>query len=83
MFEVTFSPKAHRQLKKLPKLVIERIVAALERARIRPEEHFERLVGEALYKLRVGDYRIIADIVHGQLNILVLEVDHRRRIYKS
>lgn len=82
MYEVILSPKADRQLKKLAKPVAERVIAALERARIRPEQHFERLVGEKLYKLRVGDYRVIADIVHGELHILVLEVDHRKRIYK-
>ncbi|MAG15807.1 cytotoxic translational repressor of toxin-antitoxin stability system [Candidatus Woesearchaeota archaeon] len=82
MYEVTLSPKAHRQVKKLPKLVAERIVDVLDRAKIRPEQHFERLVGKELYKLRVGDYRIIAEIIHNTLHILVLEIDHRKRIYK-
>jgi mRNA interferase RelE/StbE len=83
MYEVTLSPKADKQLKKLPKAISQRIISALERSRIRPEQHFERLVGINLYKLRVGDYRVIADIVRGQLHILVLEVDHRKRIYKN
>ncbi|MBS3133462.1 type II toxin-antitoxin system RelE/ParE family toxin [Candidatus Woesearchaeota archaeon] len=82
MYEVILSPKARKHLRKLPKAVSERIVSALERARIRPEQHFERLVGENLYKLRVGDYRIIAEIVHKQLHILVFDLDHRKRIYK-
>jgi len=83
MYDVTLSPKARRQLKKLPKMTAERVVAALERARIRPEQNFERLVGDSLYKLRVGDYRVIAEIVHNELHILVLEVDHRKRVYKK
>ncbi|MBI2663748.1 type II toxin-antitoxin system RelE/ParE family toxin [Candidatus Woesearchaeota archaeon] len=83
MYEVILSTKARKQLRKLPQAVAGRIVFALERARIRPEQHFERLVGEDLHKLRVGDYRVIAEIVHKQLHILVFEIDHRKRIYKK
>jgi mRNA interferase RelE/StbE len=50
---------------------------ALERARILPQHHFERLVGDTAFKLRVGDYRIIADIYAERL---VIEVGHRRNI---
>ena len=81
MYEVEFTNKAEKQLKKLPKDIQERIIAALERARIRPEQFFERLVGETAYKYRVGDYRIIADIYKEKLIILVLKMGHRKNIY--
>lgn len=83
MYEVTYTKHAYKQLSKLPKEAAERIISALDRARIRPEQHFERLVGEELYKLRIGDYRAIAEIIQGELRILVIEVDHRSRIYKG
>ena len=60
-----------------------RIKAALERTRIRPEAYFERLVGEPRYKFRAGEYRIIAEITQGKLLILVVEVGHRKNIYKK
>ena len=82
MYEVLFTNKAERQLKKLEKLIQQRIVTALERARIRPETHFQKLVGDKAYKLRAGDYRIIADILKDKLVILVLKAGHRRNIYK-
>ena len=81
MFEIFFTNKAENQLKKLEKNVQQRIIAVLERSRIRPEDHFERLVGEKAYKLRVGDYRIIADIDNNKLVILVLKLGHRKNIY--
>ncbi|MBS3146495.1 type II toxin-antitoxin system RelE/ParE family toxin [Candidatus Woesearchaeota archaeon] len=82
MFEIFFTNKAENQLKKLEKNVQQRIIAVLERSRIRPEDHFERLVGEKAYKLRVGDYRIIADIDNNKLVILVLKLGHRKNIYE-
>ena len=82
MYEVEYSQKAEKFLRKLPKEKQKHILNVIERARIRPEAHFERLVGEKAYKLRAGAYRIIADIYKDKLVILVLNVGHRRNIYK-
>ena len=82
MYEVIFSSKAERQLKKLEKNVQKRIIAALERSRIRPEKHFKKLIGKEAYSLRVGHYRVIADIIKSKLVILVLKVGHRKKVYK-
>jgi len=82
MYEIIFSKKAKIQLIKLDKIIQKRIISVLERARIRPQDYFERLVGEKAYKLRAGDYRIIADIINEKLLILVIEIGHRKNIYK-
>ena len=82
MYDLTYSKKALEQLEKFDKDIGERIIRTLERARIRPEHFFERLVGSSLYKLRIGNYRIIADIYKNELRIFVIEIGHRRNIYK-
>ena len=83
MYSVEFTQTAMKQLGKLPKKVQEDIIAKVERARVRPEHFFERLVGDTAYKLRIGQYRVIADILHGRLLIIVIEVGHRKNIYKT
>ena len=82
MFEVTYSKIAVKFLKKLPREKQEHILSVVERARIRPENYFERLVGDKSYKLRAGEYRIIADIFRSELKILVVKIGHRKNIYK-
>ena len=82
MYEVIFSNKAKKQLFKLEKNVQERIIATLERIRIRPETYITKLVGDPGYKLRVGNYRVIIDIDNYNLLILVIKVGHRKEIYK-
>jgi len=37
---------------------------------------------EPLYRIRVGDYRIIYDIRESELLILVVAIGHRREIYR-
>lgn len=78
---IIYSDKAYRQFKKLERNVQERIKAALERVRIRPEVYVSKLVGDPGYKLRVGDYRVIMDIDNKKLIILVLKAGHRKNIY--
>lgn len=82
MYEIEFSELVFKQLRKLKKDTQERIVAALERARVKPEAHFKKLVGDPGFRLRVGDYRIIVDLDKGKLLILVIKIGHRRSIYK-
>ena len=60
-----------------------RVIAKLERIRIRPESYVTKLVGDSGYKLRVGDYRVIMDINKGKLSILVIKIGHRRNIYNQ
>jgi len=82
MYEIHYSTSTIKFIKKLQKNKQEHILHVIERARIRPEKHFERLVGEKLYKLRAGEFRIIADIHKDKLCILVIKIGHRRNIYK-
>jgi len=81
MYSVEFSDLAKKQLYKLPKEIQKRIIATLERIRIRPEAYIIKLVGIQGYKLRAGDYRIIVDIEQERLIVFVIKVGHRKNIY--
>ena len=81
MYDVELTETAEKQLKKLDKQPQERIIALLERIRINPNPHIKRLVGQQLYRLRAGDYRVILKIDHGKLIILVVEIGRRENIY--
>ncbi len=83
MYEIIFSRKAKKQLFKLERTIQEKIIFALERIRIRPEDYLTKLVGDPGYKLRVGDYRVIMDIDKTNLLVLVIKIGHRRDIYKK
>jgi len=83
VYELIFTPKAEKQLGKLPKDIQSRILRALKRIRIRPESHLTKLIDDSSYKFRVGDYRLFIDIIHNKLILLVVKVGHRRNIYKQ
>ena len=81
MYTLVYSDKSLKQLEKFEKKLQERIIASLERCRILPHTHAKKLVGNLYYSLRVGDYRIILDIKNNELQILVIEIGHRKNIY--
>lgn len=82
MFEIEFSKLAEKDFYKLPNPIQKRVVTSLERIRIRPYAHVKKLVASHYFRLRVGDYRLILDIQDDKLLILVVEVGHRKNIYK-
>ena len=81
-YEIIYSQDAVNDLKKLSKEIQRRVLSALERCRIRPYPHIKKLVGNPYFRLRVGDYRVILDIQESRLVIFVIEIDHRKKIYK-
>ena len=81
-FEVEYSEETLFQLRGLDIPVAKRIIQKIESARSDPHRFFVRLVGRSEYKLRVGDYRVIADIEENRRVIIVRSLGHRRNIYK-
>ena len=81
MYSITFSDLAKKQLFKLPRDLQKRIIAAIERIRIRPESYITKLVGDNGYKFRVGDYRIILDVDKNKLILYILKIGHRKNVY--
>lgn len=86
-YKVVFSERAKKQLKKLDKYTASLIIGWLEKNienSTNPRQHGKSLVanksGEWSY--RIGDYRVICEIQDEKIIVLVLEVGHRRNVYK-
>ena len=84
-YEVKWTETSLRQLEKLGKdagkPVAKRIFDKVESITGDPFKFVKRLRGFDLYRLRVGDYRVIMSIERSKLVILILEVGHRKVIY--
>ena len=84
-FDVIIKPSAEKQLDKLPKNVRIRVVEKLEELRRNPRpEGVVKLKGaDDLWRIRVGDYRVIYEIQDERLFVFVIRVSHRKDIYKG
>ncbi|MCL4326136.1 MAG: type II toxin-antitoxin system RelE/ParE family toxin [Candidatus Thermoplasmatota archaeon] len=83
MYTVTFDTEAIEFLSKLPPKIKERLFNKITSTKMNPFHYFERLTGRTDYKLRVGDYRVIADISQKDKTIQVTLIGYRKNIYKN
>ena len=82
---LVYSDKALKQLKKLDKIANARIVDYMDEIAVlkNPRERGKALVGNfaGFWRYRVGDYRILCRIQDDVLEILIVEIGHRKNVY--
>ena len=83
-YALQFRPAALRQLRKVPKDALRRIRMATEDLRDEPRsEGAAKLAGtHDLWRIRVGDYRVVYTIADDVLVVTVVRVGHRREVYR-
>ncbi|OQW47626.1 MAG: addiction module toxin RelE [Proteobacteria bacterium SG_bin7] len=82
-YKIEFSSSARKELKKLPKPYIKNIVAAIDELATSPfPSGVKKLVGEELYRIRVGPYRILYEVEGKALLILIIKIGHRKDVYR-
>jgi len=82
-YRVEFTAAAARQMKKLPRPARDRVLEAIDGLADTPRPHgAKKLVGEqTAWRIRIGDYRVIYDILDEQLTVTVVRAAHRREVY--
>ena len=87
-YKIVFTERATKQLKKMDKYTSSLIIGWLEKnidgcenPRIHGKGLTENKSGQ--WRYRIGDYRAICEIIDNEIIVLVLEVGHRREIYKK
>lgn len=84
-YQIEFTKNAKKQFKKLPSDVQERVAVKINELAIEPRPNrAKKLQGnDSLYRIRVGDYRIVYEIKDNILLITVVRVKHRSEVYKD
>ena len=75
--------RAQRSLSRISAQDRDRVSRALRRLADEPRPHgVKKLSGRDAWRLRVGDYRVLYEIHDKRLLILVVDIGHRREIYR-
>jgi mRNA interferase RelE/StbE len=85
MFAIKYSKQAVKIKAKMPKGIAERIDAELESIATDPSKYegdWKALQESPFWRLRVGGWRVICEIVKKELIIYVLKIGSRGDIYK-
>ena len=81
MYSIQIEKNAEDFLKKLQKRDAEIILNKIYSIRENPYRFLKRLQGEKVWRLRVGDYRVIVDVIVSMNKIIVIRIGHRKNIY--
>ena len=81
MFQIELTETAKDFLKKLQKKDAEIILNKIYSIRENPYRFLKRLQGEKLWRLRIGDYRAVVDVIVSMNKIIVIRIGHRKNIY--
>ncbi len=77
-------PAAYRQLAALPKAILKRVdskIIALS-DNPRPPGVKKLHAEEGLYRIRIGDYRVVYTIDDSASKVLVVKIGHRSDVYE-
>ncbi len=81
MYSIQIAENAERFLRKLEKKEAEIILNKIYSIRDNPFRFLKRLQGEKLWRLRIGDYRAVADIIVSMNRIIIVRIGHRKNVY--
>jgi len=84
MFDVKYSRQAAKFLKSLDKTTVSRILTKIEKLKHDPFSHDSKIIegySEKLFRVRVGDYRILYEVDYNDNLIGIVKIDKRSRAY--
>jgi mRNA interferase RelE/StbE len=84
-YGVTFSRSARKELEKLPPQLVERLFPKIEllASQPRPTGCKKLKGGQNLWRIRLGDYRVIYSVDDGCRAVDIVAVRHRSEAYRD
>ena len=82
-YRIEWKHSAWRDLKRVDRQAIPRIIVAVEELATNPlRPGVVKLQGsERTYRIRVGDYRVLYELFNAHMVIQIVRVGHRRNVY--
>lgn len=81
MFSIEFSKEAQKNFNKLSDFDAKVIAKKIDDLKENPFRNLKRLQGNKLWRLRIGDYRAIVDVIVSNNKIVVVRIGKRSRVY--
>jgi len=84
-YDIEFKPSVEKDLKGLPKTLINRLMEKIEKLRSDPfpRQVMKLAVTEQLYRVPVSQYRIVYEVDTDERIIIIHHIGHRREVYRK
>ena len=82
MFNVNYSNQSKKFLKKADAGLVKRLTEKIEKLREEPIiSDTKKVEGAGLFRVRVGDYRILYEVDYKNNTVGIVKIDKRDRVY--
>lgn len=90
-FKIVIKKSAQKELRALPSHIVKRVIAKITELETNPtpfgsiqlnDFELEGLSFERLFRIRIGDYRMIYGVDNEVITITILRIKHRKEVYK-
>ncbi len=82
-YEIFFKESVYKDLKKIPKNDLIKILARIENLSDDPRPTgCEKLTDQEFYRIRQGKYRIVYSIQDNELTVWIIKIAHRKSVYR-
>ena len=84
-YKVILKPSVEKDLRSLPREVVKRVFRRIEMLKDYPlpRQSLKLSGAEQLYRIRVGEYRIVFGVDKEHLQVTIHHVRHRRDVYRQ
>jgi mRNA interferase RelE/StbE len=85
LYSVRFKKSIEKDCRKIPREIIPHIFEHVENLARKPVPHdaYKLTSAENLYRIRVGEYRVIYQVLHGNREVTVFYIRHRSVAYRG
>jgi mRNA interferase RelE/StbE len=83
-YSIVYKPSVEKDLRSLPQSTVARVIKQIDTLRDNPISRYSvKLTGsKGLYRIRVGDYRVVYGVDQDAKRVTIHYVRHRRDVYR-
>lgn len=84
MYSLEIKNSVEKDFRKIPKVQQQKIWDHIQELKIQPRPKNSRKIegAESVYRIRIGDYRLIYCIIDTKKIVIIFAVKHRKDIYR-
>jgi mRNA interferase RelE/StbE len=84
-YRIEWKRSALKELKQLPKSSILKALSVVEKLTTDPHPNSSKKLSgtDNTYRIRIGDYRLVYNIMEQVLTIEVIRIGHRKNVYRN
>ena len=79
-YKIQIKKSVKKDISSFDKSTMRRLIKAIQKLESKPYENAKKLFGENLYRIRVGHYRIVYEIVKKEARIEIYKISHRKNV---